>query len=59
MLLKPKSKAKTKLGKIKSKDETDKPKEELAAFVEKAVQSELKQELKSIDKKCKRNSEDQ
>jgi len=31
---------------------------ELAAFVKKAVKDGLKQELKSIDKKCKRNSDD-
>ena len=48
---KAKGKGKNKTWKNKSKDEADKSKEELAAFIKKAVKSGLQQELKSIDKK--------
>jgi len=48
---KAKGKGKNKTWKKKSKDEADKSKEELAAFIKKAVKSGLQQELKSIDKK--------
>jgi len=40
------------------KDETDKSKGELAAFVKKAVNGGVKQELKSVDKKHKSDFDD-
>ena len=55
---KAKGKGKNKTWNKKSKDQTNKPKEELAAFVKKAVKDGLKQELKSIHKKRQSNSED-
>jgi len=55
---KAKGKGKNKTWNNKSKDETDKSKGELAAFVKKAVKDGLKQELKSIDKKRKSESDD-
>jgi len=53
-----KGKGKNKTWNNKSEDETDKSKGELAAFVKKAVKDGLKQELKSIDKKRKTDSDD-
>jgi len=55
---KAKGKGKNKNWNNKSKDETNKSKGELAAFVKKAVKDGFKQELKSIDKKRKSNSND-
>jgi len=55
---KAKGKGKNKTWNNKSKDETDKSKGELAAFVKKAVKDGLKQELKPIDKKRKSDSDD-
>jgi len=54
---KAKGKGKNKTWNDKSEDETDKSKGELAAFIKKAVKDRLKQELKSIDKKCKSDSD--
>jgi len=54
---KAKGKGKNKTWNNKSKDETNKSKGKLAAFVKKAVKDGLKQELKSIDKKHKSNSD--
>jgi len=53
-----KGKGKNKTWTNKSKDKTDKSKGKLTAFVKKAVKDGLKQELKSIDKKHKSNSDD-
>jgi len=55
---KAKGKGKNKTWNDKSKEETNKSKGELAAFVKKAVKDGLKQELKSIVKKRKSNSDD-
>jgi len=55
---KAKGKGKNKTWNNKSKDKTDKSKGKLAAFVKKAVKDGLKQELKSIDKKRKSDSDD-
>jgi len=55
---KAKGKGKNKTWNDKSEDETDKSKGKLAAFVKKAVKGGLKQELKSIDKKRKSDSDD-
>ena len=55
---KAKGKGKNKTWNNKSKDETNKSKGKLAAFVKKAVKDGLKQELKSIDKKRKSDSDD-
>jgi len=55
---KAKGKGKKKTWNNKSEDETDKSKGELVAFIKKAVQDGLKQELKSIDKKRKSDSDD-
>jgi len=55
---KAKGKGKNKTQNNKSNDETDKSKGKLAAFVKKAVKDGLKQELKSIDKKRKSDSDD-
>jgi len=55
---KAKGKGKDKTWNSKSKGETNKSKGKLAGFVKKAVKDGLKQELKSIDKKRKSNSDD-
>ena len=55
---KAKGKGKNKTWNNKSKDKTDKSKGEVAAFVKKAVKDGLKQELKSMDKKRKSDSDD-
>jgi len=55
---KAKGKGKNKTWNNKSKDEIDKSKGELTAFVKKAVKDGLKQELKSIDKKRKSDSDE-